>query len=67
MKLKTVFGLKILSSLDGLALVSDGEGEYPVPRAELEREMSEPDEREIPRLYDAWLASIGRLDFVSLR
>ncbi len=67
MKLKTVFGLRILSSRDGMALVSDGEGEYPVSRAELEREMSEPDEREIPRLYDAWLTSIGRLDTVALR
>ena len=67
MKLKTVFGLKILSSRDGMALVSDGAGEYPVSRAELEREMSEPDEREIPRLYDAWLASIGRLESISLR
>jgi hypothetical protein len=57
MKLKTVFGLRILSSLDGMSLVSDGEGEYPVPRAELEREMSEPEERDIPRLYDSWLTS----------
>jgi hypothetical protein len=57
LKLKTVFGLRILSSRDGMALVSDRAREYPVSRAELEREMPEPEERDIPRLYDSWLSS----------
>ncbi len=57
MKLKTVFGLRFLSSRDGMALVSDGAGEYPISRAELAREMPEPEERDIPRLYDSWFST----------